>query len=197
MDLQDLKNVWDKEAVEKTPEISLDAKNLLSLPLEKIRSNMKMEFYTTMVAFVAIIFYFSVSDLFVDRLKVYVITLVLTMIMIAAFYFIKFFRFYNSLTTVDLTVLDNLKEIQFEFRLNEQYYYSYYIAFIPILIAEIFLVFEFSDFYKQFSDINFIFLFVGSCLFGLIFLYITARIWFKYFYGKYFTLINEMIKELY
>ena len=62
MDLQDLKNVWDKENVDATPEISLDKQKEMHLPLEKIRSNMRMEFYTTIVLLVAALLYFEITS---------------------------------------------------------------------------------------------------------------------------------------
>ena len=41
MNIDEFKNTWNEDIVEETPEISLEQRNKLNLPLEKIRKNMR------------------------------------------------------------------------------------------------------------------------------------------------------------
>lgn len=43
MELDQLKNIWDKEEIAETPEISTEKQKQIHLPLERIRNNMRME----------------------------------------------------------------------------------------------------------------------------------------------------------
>ncbi|MFC6267822.1 hypothetical protein [Frigoriflavimonas asaccharolytica] len=196
MDIQDLKNVWDEENPTATPVISLEKQKEIILPLEKIRKNMRMEFYSSMAIILLMITFCATTNLISEHVKIYVMTLLLSMILITAFYFIKFFKLYNSITNLDLNILDNLKELKFEFKLNEQYYYAYYIAFIPFFITEMIIIFEFSSFKSTLNQTEFMFIFISFCIFGLCSLYLTAVLWFKYFYGKYFSKISLLINDL-
>ena len=45
MELDHLKNLWNKEEVSETPEISLEKQKEIHSPLEKIKSGMRMEFW--------------------------------------------------------------------------------------------------------------------------------------------------------
>jgi hypothetical protein len=49
MDLDNLKSLWNKEDVSETPEISTERQKEIHLPLEKIRKNMRNEFWSTII----------------------------------------------------------------------------------------------------------------------------------------------------
>ncbi|WP_435523567.1 hypothetical protein [Chryseobacterium indoltheticum] len=44
MNIDDLKNAWNDDVSDETPEISIEQKNKINLPARKIRKNMRMEF---------------------------------------------------------------------------------------------------------------------------------------------------------
>ena len=90
MELDHLKEMWSNENVAETPEISTEKQKEIHLPLERIRKNMRTEFYWTAVLFVLIILFFAVVDMHFFKFKVYIITLVVTMMLITSFYFFKF-----------------------------------------------------------------------------------------------------------
>ena len=50
MDLENLKQVWDKEKIESVPEISLEKQKEIHTPLEMIRKNMRTEFWISIVS---------------------------------------------------------------------------------------------------------------------------------------------------
>ena len=93
MELDQLKNIWDKEDVSQTPEISTEKQREIHQPLEKIRKNMRMEFWSSLMAFVLIVLYFifSVDDF---KLRSYGIILTISAVIVTAFYYYQFFFFF-------------------------------------------------------------------------------------------------------
>ncbi len=55
MELDNIKDLWHREKVSDLPNISLEQQKAVKTPLEKIRANMKMEFWTTLLAMVLIV----------------------------------------------------------------------------------------------------------------------------------------------
>lgn len=196
MELDHLKEMWTKENISETPEISTEKQKEIHLPLEKIRKNMRMEFWSTMVMFVLIILFFALVDLHFFKFKVYIITLVFTMMLITSFYFFKFFNLYKNISNNNLSTLDALKDLKFQFKLNEQYYMAFYIVFAPFVVCEMLLVFEFTPPLKTITGMKFILIFLGSCVGTLGALYLFGKVWFSRYYGKYFDQINKIIDDL-
>lgn len=52
MNIDELKNVWNEDVSEETPEISIEQRNKINLPLEKMRKNMRMEFWSIIGIFI-------------------------------------------------------------------------------------------------------------------------------------------------
>ncbi len=196
MDLENIKNIWEKEEISETPEISLEQQKEIHLPLEKIRKNMRHEFWGTVVIFVSIILFFVLADFHFFKFKVYIITLVSSMLLVTAFYFFKFFNLYKNISSINLKTLESLKDLNFQFKLNEQYYLAFYIVFVPFVICEMLLVFEFVPPLKSITGLPFIAFFLGSCLFLLTTLYLGGTLWFKNYYGKYIKQIQQITDDL-
>lgn len=196
MDIDHLKSVWETETPQNIPKISLEKQSEIHLPLEKIRKNMRMEFYITVVGFLFIILFMAFADFHIFKFKFYVIALVGSMMLITAFYFLKFFSLYKNLSSIDLNLLENLKDLRFQFKLNEQYYLAFYISFVPFVVGESFLLFEFLPNLKSLDGIAFIGYFLLFCLFLLGSLYVVGKWWFSKYYGKYFAKINILIGDL-
>jgi hypothetical protein len=62
MNFDELQKQWQNEEVS-APEISLDHQHKINNPLEKIRRNMKMEFWYSIVSYVLIIAVFFLLSL--------------------------------------------------------------------------------------------------------------------------------------
>jgi hypothetical protein len=170
MELDEMKTIWNKDEVAETPIMSLEKRAEIYLPLERIRKNMRMEFWSTAIMFVFIILFFVLSDFYNFKFRVYVITLVSAQMLVTSFYFFKFFKLYQNLSSVDLNTTDTLKDMRFQFKLNEQYYLSFYLSFVPFVICEMLLIFEFTPSLKNIQGIDFIMAFLGFCLFTLMLL---------------------------
>ncbi|AZI32329.1 hypothetical protein [Kaistella carnis] len=196
MELDQLKNIWDKEEIAETPEISTEKQKQINLPLERIRNNMRMEFWYTVVMFLLIIAFFILKDMYIFKFKVYVITLVSAQMLVTSFYFFKFFNLYKNLTSVNLNTADSLKDLCYQFKLNEQYYLSFYLSFVPFVVCEMLLIFEFTPSLKIIQGLEFILTFLGLCVFTLLLLYFVGIWWFKRYYGKYISQISQIAKNL-
>lgn len=196
MELDQLKNIWDKEEIAETPEISTEKQKQIHLPLERIRNNMRMEFWYTVVMFLLIIAFFILKDMYIFKFKVYVITLVSAQMLVTSFYFFKFFNLYKNLTSVNLNTADSLKDLCYQFKLNEQYYLSFYLSFVPFVVCEMLLIFEFTPSLIIIQGLEFILTFLGLCVFTLLLLYFVGIWWFKRYYGKYISQISQIAKNL-
>ena len=196
MELDNLKEIWEKEKITDTPEISTEQQKEIHLPLEQLRKKMRNEFWSTMVMFVLIILFFIFKDFHFFKFKVYCITLVASMMLVTGFYFFKFFKFYKNIGEINLNAKDNLKDLMFQFKLNEQYYVSFYVAFVPVVVCEMLLIFDYMPNLKMLDGVNFILTFIGCCLFMLVTLYLFGRWWFNHFYGKRIKQIQNIYNDL-
>ena len=195
MELDQLKNIWDKEDVSQTPEISTEKQREIHQPLEKIRKNMRMEFWSSLMAFVLIVLYFifSVDDF---KLRSYGIILTFSAVIVTVFYYYQFFLLYKELTDQEFTTLEMLKDLKTQFDLNKQYYISYYIAFVPIIVASYILIFQSTSSYEKYSELVFITILSLTVIAGLTSLYFVGKWWFKKYYGKYIKQIEVLIHDL-
>ena len=193
MNFDELQKKWQNEEVS-APEISLDHQHKINNPLDKIRRNMKMEFWSNMFTFIIIFFLiFTIDNL---KLKTYAFILTLTAVLVSAFYYLKFFSLYKEIIFQTYNTKDSLKTLMHQFELNKQYYISYYIAFVPIIVSSYIVLFEYLPSYKNHNDMVFIIMFGLTVLLGITFLYLIGKWWFNYFYGKYIIQIDKILKEL-
>lgn len=196
MNIDDLKNTWNEDTAENTPKINTEQRKKLNLPLEKIRANMRMEFWSTnlLLLFVLIAIWFLDNIPF--RYKLYIEILVVAMSIVTYFFFSKFFKLYQEISKPALETLDALKDLQHQFNLNKQYYLSFYISFIPFLVGEMIIIMEALPYSKQFPDATFAIIFTGSIVLGLFFMFAIGKFWFNYLYGKHIKNIEKLIEEL-
>lgn len=196
MDLDNLKEMWSKEEISQTPTISLEKQKKIHLPLEKIRKNMRGEFWSTVIIFVGIILFFIFKEIYVFKYKLYLITLMISMFLVTVFYYVKFFSLYKNLSDINLNTAESLRDLEFQFKLNKQYYLSFYVAFVPFAIAETLMIFETFPGLKDINELDFVLYFVGACLVMLFGLYFLGKMWFNWFYGKYIFQIEQISNEL-
>lgn len=193
MNFDELQQQWQNEEVS-VPEVSLEHQGKLNNPLDKIRKNMKMEFWSNFITFIALfIFFFTFDNL---KLKTYAIILTITALLVSVFYYLKFFSLYKEISFQNFNTKDSLKTLMHQFELNKQYYVSYYIAFVPIIVCSYIILFEYLPAYQNQKNFVFILLFALTVFFGILFLYLIGKWWFNYFYGKHIKQIENILKEL-
>lgn len=202
MDIDNLKDIWKEDKIAKTPDISTEKQSEIHNPLQKIRQNMRMEFWMTIVTLIPVVvyIYFSIDNL---KLKTYTFTLIFVMLCVVGFYYKKFFLLYKELGNNAINTKDALKDLLYQFNLNKQYYISYYLAFAPFLVCEMILLNEFKYLTtplrnepQHLRDISASLLFIISTIFGLFFLYVVGKFWFQHYYGKYIDKIVVLNSEI-
>ncbi|WP_418124133.1 hypothetical protein ACNFU2_06035 [Chryseobacterium sp. PTM-20240506] len=194
MNIDELKNTWNDDVFEETPEISIENKNKISLPLERMRKNMRKEFFSTIGIF---IFGFAIVWLCGApfKFKFYLTILLASMAIVTFFFFSKFFKLYKDMSNPQMKTYDGLKDLLHQFELNKQYYLSFYLSFIPFLVCEIIIVLEFIPRPQPLSDLKIAGILISSVLFGLFSLYLLGKYWFQKFYGKYIVTIENLVIE--
>lgn len=194
MNFDKLQEQWNKEEVS-APEISLEHQDKLNNPLQKIRRNMKMEFWMSILTIIPILLWinFSVDN---PKVRIYASMLIISMILVSVFYFKVFYKTYQSISNNTLNTLDSLKDSLFQLKLYEQYYISYYLSFVPFLVCEMIIIYEFMPVFKTTNSYFLVFNFVIMLLFGLMLLYLFGKFWFNEFYGKYINQVSMLISEI-
>lgn len=194
MNIDELKNVWNEEVSEETPEISIEQRNKINLPLEKMRKNMRMEFWSIIGIF---IFSFTVCAFCRPfKLQFYITVLIASMLLVTIFFFSKFFRLYSDISNPMLKTYDSLKDLVMQVNLNKQYYLSYYLSFVPFIVCEMIIVIEFIPWREPMSEIKTAVILISSVTGGLFFLFLTGKFWFNRYYGRYIVHIEDLMKEL-
>ncbi|KMQ64722.1 hypothetical protein ACM46_10810 [Chryseobacterium angstadtii] len=194
MNIDELKNVWNEDVSEETPEISIEQRNKISLPLEKVRRNMRMEFWYIIGIFIFAFIVCAFCKPF--KLQFYITVLIASMLFVTIFFFSKFFRLYNDISNPMLKTYDSLKDLVAQFNLNKQYYLSYYLSFVPFIVCEIIIVIEFIPWPEPISEVKAAVILISSVVIGLFVLYISGKFWFQRYYGRYIVHIEDLLKEL-
>jgi len=196
MNIDELKNSWNEDnSFEETPEISIEQKNKINLPLEKIRKNMRLEFWSTIGIFV---FAFGLIALCEApfKFKFYITILIASMVFVTFFFYSQFFKLYKNMSNTMLKTYDSLQELMHQFNLNKQYYLSFYLAFVPFLVCELIIVMEFIPDRQPLSDLRIATTLIGTLIVGLFALFVFGRYWFDKFYGRYIKQIENLLMEL-
>ncbi|WP_312509107.1 hypothetical protein [Chryseobacterium culicis] len=194
MNIDEFKNTWNEDIVEETPEISLEQRNKLNLPLEKIRKNMRVEFWWMIAIFVFAFLVCSVCRPF--KLQLYITVLIVSMLIVTVFFFSKFFKLYNDISNPAPKTYDSLKDLVMQLNLNKQYYLSYYISFAPFLVCEILIVLEFIPWPHPLSELKIAVVLIGTVTIGLFLLYVVGKFWYQRYYGRYIQHIEDLLEEL-
>jgi len=195
MDLDNLKSLWNKEDVSETPEISPEKQRRIHHPLERIRKNMRYEFWSTIILLpiiLIVIWFFPIPF----RFRLYIEVLVASMTLITVFFFSKFFRLYREIGNPTLGTYDSLKDLFHQFELNKQYYLSFYLSFVPFLVCEMIIITESIPYTKTYCNGFLSFYLLFPVILGLFGLYFLGNWWFQYFYGKYIDRIKKLVDEM-
>lgn len=196
MNIDELKNTWNQDdSFDETPEISTEQKNKINLPLEKIRKNMRMEFWSTVGIFVFAFAIIAISD-GPFKFKFYISILITSMVFVTFFFFSQFFKLYSNMSNPLMQTYDSLKDLLYQFQLNKQYYLSFYLSFVPFLVCEIIIVLEFIPRPVPLSDLQVATILIGAIVITMPVLFIIGKWWFNKLYGKYILQIESLVHEL-
>ena len=188
MDLENLKQVWDKEKIESVPEISLEKQKEIHTPLEMIRKNMRAEFWISVVSFSLWAIMLPLMGKNTEQIYLLVI-LVFIALTITGYYYLKFYIFYKKLNTKNLNTYHNILDLRYELVLNSELYKSFYIVFIPIGLC------LYTILYLHDKETNLTIFAIKSLIFGVVF-YFGGKYWLYENYGKYIQKISKIVAEI-
>lgn len=197
MNIDDLKNTWNGDVSEETPEISIEHSNKINLPLEKIRKNMRMEFWSTVgiLIFGFLIVWIPVPEA-PFKFKFYLTVLLFSMVIVVSFFFSKFFKLYKDISSPMMKTYESLKDLKYQFDLNKQYYLSFMLSFVPFLVCELIIVIEFIPHPTPLSNVQIATTILSMLAVGLFGLFLLGKYWYRIFYGKYVGQIESLLTEL-
>ena len=193
MDLNDFKQLYKDEKVNEVPEISLEKQNEIHLPIEIIRKNMRMEFWSTVPILISVLFlvYYFGKHYTPETIVLFILFWV-TFLFIVVYYYYKFYKFYYRIPQSSSVTKESLSEVLFDMKLNTEIYKTYYVACIPLFLAEFAILFYIPNNHFSVSNTILVAIYVASCLFIVFF----GKWWYQYFYGKYIDKVEEIYKSL-
>lgn len=195
MELDHLKEMWTKDEVSETPEISLDEQKEINNPIEKIKRNIRFEIWS-MIPFIPLAIYVLIKYVQDDKMLIYVMSLLLVMVLVTVFFYLKITKFYKAISKNTFQTYEHLLELEYQIKYFRDLYQSYYIAFVPIMLSELILIFQYYNPFDLLSLKGMIAVFGISLLFGFGFLFVAWKLWYHFFYGKYINQITKIIKEI-
>ncbi|WP_294249459.1 hypothetical protein [uncultured Chryseobacterium sp.] len=195
MNIDELKKAWtEEEAFEDTPEINTENRGRVQLPLEKMRKNMRLEFWSTAGIFIFAFCLITVAD-GTFKFKFYLTILIASMLLVTSFFFSQFFRLYKNMSDPEMKTYDSLKDLLHQLSLNKQYYLSFFLSFVPFLVCEIIIVLEFVPRPVPLSYTQIASVLIGTVLIVLPLLFVFGKWWFEKMYGKYIRQIEDLLSE--
>lgn len=189
MNIENLKDLWSQEKIEETPEISTQQQNEIHLPLEKIRSNMRKEFWWSGLSIFALLGFILLYTEDANHQNIFLIMLFVG-IVITAYYKLKFYALYKKINTQDFSTYRNLLNLKYELVLNAELYKSYYLSFVPIFIG-VFIAISPAN-----KSLFMLILIVISIVITTVIFYFSGRLWFQEFYGTHIQKISNIIDEI-
>lgn len=199
MDFNDIQLAWKNENTENvTLPTHLDKINSANMPLEKIKKNLRNEFFYQIISIIFIgfvPFFFSVpANAIVPFYLLFSI-----FVAVSIYYLVKLYMFYRRLGKTALNTKDSLYETYFDIRLNMEIYKTFGFALIPFLILFLlgFMYYETPDFFaKGINSTPFLVTTFSIVIFSILFMGLALEWWVHYFYGKYAKEIRKVIDKL-
>jgi membrane-bound ClpP family serine protease len=199
MDFNDIQSAWKNENTENvTLPTHLDKINSANMPLEKIKKNLRNEFFYQIISIILIgfvPFFFSVpANAIVPFYLLFSI-----FVAVSIYYLVKLYLFYRRLGKTALNTKDSLYETYFDIRLNMELYKTFGFALIPFLILFLlgFMYYETPDFFaKGINSTPFLVTTFSIVIFSILFMGLALEWWVHYFYGKYAKEIRKVIDQL-
>ncbi|CAA9196440.1 DUF485 domain-containing protein [Flavobacterium collinsii] len=201
MDFNDIQNAWNNEKTENVvvPN-NLEKIQSASMPLDRIRKSLRMEFFIQILSLV-IIGLLPVHSKFPSNLVVPYYFIFGILVAIYIYYLTQLFLFYRRLDKVALKTKDSLYETYLDIRLNMQLYKTFTFSLSPFFLIYFFgfILYEMPDF-TQILNEGF-----ANRKLGLIVLVFVLTIlmigvftewWVHHYYGKYAKEIRKVIDEL-
>ena len=202
MDFNDIQNAWNNEKTENVvlPD-NLEKIQSANTPLDKIKKNLKKEFFHQSISIVLVGFIPLIYDFPQKGIMLFYL-LFSFFVAVCVYYLAKLYFFYKRLGAITLKTKDSLYETYFDIRLNMELYKTWGFALTPFMIMGT-IGLLYNDLSKKIpgflttgvTNYQLVVLF-GIVVFSMLFMGIALEWWVHRFYGKYAKEIKKVIDEL-
>ena len=202
MDFNDIHNAWNNEKTENVvlPD-NLEKIQSANTPLDKIKKNLKMEFFHQSISIVIVGFIPLIYDFPQQGIMLFYL-LYSFFVAICVYYLAKLYFFYKRLGAITLKTKDSLYETYFDIRLNMELYKTWGFALTPFMIMGT-IGLLYNDLSKKIPGFltsgvtNYqLGVLFGIVVFSMLFMGVALEWWVHKFYGKYAKEIKKVIDEL-
>jgi hypothetical protein len=203
MDFNDIQSAWNNDKSDHVVlPTNLEKIQSTKTPVDKIRKNLKHEFYLQLLAVVLIGFFPKLLKFDISMIVGFYVSYAV-FVAISIYYFVKLYLFYKRLSSASVNTKDNLYEIYFDIKLNMELYKSFSYSLLPFV-----LIFQGMYLFSRFSSlgekiisagvIDYLFLFIvlGGFVISVLLTGILTEYWVNYYYGKYAKQIRKVLDEL-
>ncbi|SDI82166.1 hypothetical protein [Chryseobacterium jejuense] len=190
MELENFKELWNKDTGQEPPEISLEKQREIHSPLQMLKINMKTEFWLMVVTLPLLLtsFPFASTDSNIRTISTFVTILTIAFM---TYFYSRFLKLYTLLQKNSINTNYDLFNLKTQLLISKEIYISYYISYIPLafLLSLIKINFHFDMEYN-------LSIFGISFLITLLLLCFIIKYWIYYMYGRYIDDVVYLIDEL-
>ncbi|KMQ64719.1 hypothetical protein ACM46_10795 [Chryseobacterium angstadtii] len=190
MELENFKELWDKDNRQDLPEISFEKQREIHSPLQMLKINMQTEFWLMVVTLPTLLigFPFASGDTNIVIISAFVVTLTLALIV---YFYARFLKLYKMLCNSSINTNYDLFNLKTQLLISKEIYISYYISYIPLalLLSLVKINFHFEVKYN-------LSIFGISFLITLMLVWFIIKYWIYYMYGRYIEDVVQLVDEL-
>jgi hypothetical protein len=190
MELDNFKELWNKDIGQESPEISLEKQREIHSPLQMLKINMKTEFWLMVITLPLLLtgFPFASTDSNIRTISTFVTILTIAFII---YFYSRFLKLYKMLRKTSINTNYDLFNLKTQLLISKEIYISYYISYIPLgfLLSLIKISFHFDMEYN-------LAIFGISLLITLLLVAFIIKYWIYYMYGRYIDDVVHLVDEL-
>ena len=190
MELDNFKEIWNKDTGQEPPEISLEKQREIHSPLHMLKINMQTEFWLMVITLPMLLigFPFASGDSNIKIISVFVTILTLAFM---TYFYSRFRKLYKLLRNNSINTNYDLFHLKTQLLVSKEIYISYYVSYIPLgfLLSLIKISFHFEMEYN-------LAIFGVSLLISLLLIVFMIRYWIYYMYGRYIDDVVRLVDEL-
>lgn len=190
MELENFKELWNKDTGLDQPEISLEKQRDIHSPIQVLKINMKTEFWLMLVTLPLLLISvpFASADSNIKTISAFVTVLTVGFI---TYFYSRFLKLYKLLQKNSINTNYDLFNLKTQLLISKEIYISYYISYIPLafLLSLIKINFHFDIEYN-------LAIFGISFLITLLLVCFIIKYWIYYMYGRYIDDVISLVDEL-
>ncbi|MDR2236132.1 MAG: hypothetical protein LBE92_08410 [Chryseobacterium sp.] len=190
MELENFKELWNKDTGDDLPEVSLEKQKEIHSPLQMLKLNMETEFWLMIITLPMLMsgFPFAAKDANIKIISAFVVVLTLALIV---YFYSRFLKLYKMLCKQSINTNYDLFNLKTQLLISKEIYIAYYISYIPLafLLSLITINFHFEMKYN-------LAIFGISFMITLLLVWFIVKYWIYYMYGRYIKDVVRLVDEL-